>query len=168
MQNDEAANNFYSQEVGQVRLDSWSHGRVVLVGDSAYCPSPATGMGTTSSLTGAYVLAGEIGKCCSYLQSSDGLKDPLFHALREYERNFRPFMTEVQTLGPGMPNIVAPETQWGISVMHFILWLTALLGIDAVAQWFLREQNSWDLPYYEELAILTQGRPESAEAKKSR
>ena len=168
MLNDEAANDFYSQEVGQVRLNSWSRGRVVLVGDAAYCPSPATGMGTTSGLTGAYVLAGEIAKYCSCLEISDGLKDPLFHALSEYEKKFRPFMTEVQTLGPGMPNIVAPETQWGISVMHLILWLAALLGIDAVAQWFLREQNSWDLPYYEELAIPTQGRPESAIAKKTR
>ncbi|KAJ5872343.1 uncharacterized protein N7529_004696 [Penicillium soppii] len=168
MQNDEAANDFYSQEVGQVRLDSWSRGRVVLLGDAAYCPSPATGMGTTSSLTGAYVLAGEIGKYCNHLEASNSPKDPLFKALSEYDRKFRPFMTEVQTLGPGMPNIVAPETWWGISVMHFILWLAALLGIDAVAQWFLREQNSWKLPFYEELASATQGTPDFAEAKKSR
>ncbi|PKX97017.1 FAD/NAD(P)-binding domain-containing protein [Aspergillus novofumigatus IBT 16806] len=168
MQNDTAANDFYSQKVGQVRLDSWSRGRVVLVGDAAYCPSPATGMGTTSSLTGAYVLAGEIAKYCGRLESSDGPKDPLFTALNEYDRKFRPFMKEVQTLGPGMPNIVAPETRWGISVMHFILWLAALLGIDAVAQWFLREKNAWDLPYYEELDISTQERPEPADAKKSR
>ncbi|OQE14976.1 hypothetical protein PENFLA_c034G05055 [Penicillium flavigenum] len=168
MQNDEAAKDFYSQEVGQVRLDSWSRGRVVLLGDAAYCPSPATGMGTTSGLTGAYVLAGEIGKYCNRLESSKGPKDPVSHALSEYERKFRPFMTEVQTLGPGMPNIVAPETRWGISVMHFILWMAALLGIDAVAQWFLGEQNSWKLPFYEELASATQGTPESAEAKKSR
>ena len=64
-----------------------------------------------------------------------------------------------------MPNIVAPETRWGISVMHFILWMAALLGIDAVAQWFLREQNSWKLPFYDELDSAIQGTPE---AKKSR
>ncbi|KAJ5929483.1 hypothetical protein N7454_006433 [Penicillium verhagenii] len=168
MQDDEAANDFYSQEVGQVRLDSWSRGRVVLLGDAAYCPSPATGMGTTSGLTGAYVLAGEIGKFCNRLESSNDSKDSLLHALSEYDRKFRPFMKEVQTLGPGMPNIVAPETQWGISVMHFILWMAALLGIDAVAQWFLREQNSWKLPFYEELASATQGTPGSSEARKSR
>ena len=165
MQNDEAANDFYSQEVGQVRLDSWSRGRVVLLGDAAYCPSPATGMGTTSGLTGAYVLAGEIGKYCNRLESSNGPKDPVLHALSEYDRKFRPFITEVQTLGPGMPNIVAPATRWAISVMHFILWMAALLGIDAVAQWFLREQNSWKLPFYDELDSAIQGTPE---AKKSR
>lgn len=91
MQNDEAANDFYSQEVGQVRLDSWSRGRVVLLGDAAYCPSPATGMGTTSSLTGAYVLAGEIGKYCDNPERSDSVDDPLFAALSEYDRKFRPF-----------------------------------------------------------------------------
>jgi len=134
MQNDKAANNFYSHEVGQVRLPSWSRGRVVLIGDAAYCPSPATGMGTTSSLTGAYVLAGEIARFCSHPERFDGLKDPLFAALNEYDRKFRPFVTEVQTLGPGMPNVIAPESRWGISVLHFIVWLAVLLGIDAVAQ----------------------------------
>ena len=32
--------NFYSQEVVQVRTDTWHKGRVVLLGDAAHCPSP--------------------------------------------------------------------------------------------------------------------------------
>lgn len=166
MQNNVTANDFYAQKVGQVKLDSWSRGRVVLLGDAAYCPSPATGMGTTSGLTGAYVLAGEIDKHCS--GSSNDLKDGLSTALQAYDDKFRPFITQVHDLGPGMPQAALPETRWGIAFMHFILWFTKLLGIDAVAQWFLRESLTWDLPYYEGLASVSEVTWESTEAKKSR
>ncbi|WP_348643364.1 FAD-dependent monooxygenase [Rhizobium laguerreae] len=53
---------FHSQEVVQVRTDTWYKGRVVLVGDAAYCTSPFSGMGVSGSLVGAYVLAGEINR----------------------------------------------------------------------------------------------------------
>ena len=35
-------------------------GRVTLVGDAGYCPSPLSGQGTSLALVGAYVLAGEL------------------------------------------------------------------------------------------------------------
>jgi 2-polyprenyl-6-methoxyphenol hydroxylase-like FAD-dependent oxidoreductase len=54
------APDFYFDRIGQVHLDSWSAGRVVLVGDAAYCPSPLAGVGTSLALVGAYVLAGEL------------------------------------------------------------------------------------------------------------
>ncbi|KAH7161957.1 hypothetical protein B0J13DRAFT_579843 [Dactylonectria estremocensis] len=167
MQNDATANDFYSQEVGQVKLDSWSRGRVVLVGDAAYCPSPATGMGTTSGLVGAYVLAGEIGKYFSPSESSNGVESPLSTALKAYDSRFRPFMDQVQTLGPGMPGSAIPETKWGIHLMHLILWLSALLGIDAVARWFLREKTVWDLPNYIELDFSIEDRSDDVSAKKT-
>lgn len=37
------AENFYSEELVQVKLPSWSQGRVALVGDSAWAPTPFTG-----------------------------------------------------------------------------------------------------------------------------
>jgi 2-polyprenyl-6-methoxyphenol hydroxylase-like FAD-dependent oxidoreductase len=51
---------FYCDQVALVQMDRWSHGRVVLLGDAAYCPSPMSGMGTSLALVGAYVLAGEL------------------------------------------------------------------------------------------------------------
>ena len=54
------APDFYFDGYGQVRMDRWSRGRVVLLGDAAWCPSPLTGQGTSLSLVGAYVLAGEL------------------------------------------------------------------------------------------------------------
>ena len=41
-------------------MPSWSSGRVALVGDAAYCPSPFTGQGTSLALIGAFVLAKEL------------------------------------------------------------------------------------------------------------
>jgi 2-polyprenyl-6-methoxyphenol hydroxylase-like FAD-dependent oxidoreductase len=54
------AEDSYCEHMGVVRLDSWSDRRVGLLGDAAYCPTATTGMGTTSSLVGGYIMAGEI------------------------------------------------------------------------------------------------------------
>ncbi|RHZ65535.1 uncharacterized protein CDV56_109403 [Aspergillus thermomutatus] len=43
----EHADDFYCERLGLVKLDCWSRGRVVLLGDAAFCPSATTGMGTT-------------------------------------------------------------------------------------------------------------------------
>lgn len=36
--------DFYMQQIAQVKMDKWSKGHVVLVGDAAYCPSPISGV----------------------------------------------------------------------------------------------------------------------------
>lgn len=54
------APDFYFDEMSQIKMDRWSHGRVVLVGDAGYCCSPLSGQGTSVALLGAYVLAGEL------------------------------------------------------------------------------------------------------------
>ncbi|WP_051581754.1 FAD-dependent monooxygenase [Pseudonocardia acaciae] len=55
-----AAPDFYLDAMSQVRLPRWSSGRIGLVGDAAYGPSPLSGQGTSLALVGAYVLAGEL------------------------------------------------------------------------------------------------------------
>ena len=54
------APDFYFDALSQVRLPVWSKGRVALVGDAAYCASPASGAGALLALVGAYRLAGEL------------------------------------------------------------------------------------------------------------
>jgi 2-polyprenyl-6-methoxyphenol hydroxylase-like FAD-dependent oxidoreductase len=54
------ADDFYFDSVSQVRMVSWSQGRVTLVGDAGYCPALLSGMGTTLAMVGASVLAGEL------------------------------------------------------------------------------------------------------------
>ena len=51
---------FYFDAITQLRLTTWSRGRVTLVGDAGYCPGPAVGGSTSLAVLGAYVLAGEM------------------------------------------------------------------------------------------------------------
>ncbi|WRZ87921.1 FAD-dependent monooxygenase [Streptomyces sp. NBC_01007] len=51
---------FYFDSITQLRMDTWSQGRVTLVGDAGYCPGPAVGGSTSLAVVGAYVLAGEL------------------------------------------------------------------------------------------------------------
>ncbi|MFF5171790.1 FAD-dependent monooxygenase [Micromonospora sp. NPDC000089] len=80
--------DLYLDPISQVRMDRWHTGRVALVGDAGYGPSPASGQGTSLSLVGAYVLA-------TALARAGG--DPV-GAFEEYERRMRPFVAANQAL----------------------------------------------------------------------
>ena len=82
--------DFYFDSLSQVHLDRWATGRTALVGDAAYCASPASGQGTSLALVGAYVLAGE-------LAAAGGDHEAGFAG---YEREMRPFAERNQELGP--------------------------------------------------------------------
>lgn len=76
-------------------------------------------MGTTVGLAGAYILAGEL---------SSHPTDPAL-AFANYEKLLRPLVNKAQYLPPGSPQIVNPETAWGIKVMNGILGLVSWTGI---------------------------------------
>ena len=76
--------DFYFQAIQQIRMTKWSSGRVICLGDTAYAPTPLTGMGTSLAILGAYNLAGEISKL-----SVDQHPAAAFDA---YEKTFRPFV----------------------------------------------------------------------------
>ncbi|PSK64974.1 2-heptyl-3-hydroxy-4(1H)-quinolone synthase [Micromonospora sp. MH33] len=82
------APDFYFAPMSQVRLDRWSTGRIGLIGDAGYGPSPASGQGTSLGLVGAYVLAAS-------LAGAGG--DPVA-GFAGYERRMRPFVTANQLL----------------------------------------------------------------------
>ena len=44
------AYDFYFDEMSQVKMPSWSAGRVALLGDAAFGPSPLSGQGTSLAL----------------------------------------------------------------------------------------------------------------------
>ncbi|MGW0660157.1 FAD-dependent monooxygenase [Streptodolium elevatio] len=54
------AEDFHLDSMAQIKMDSWSRGRVVLLGDAGYCASPLSGQGTTMAIAAAYILAGEL------------------------------------------------------------------------------------------------------------
>ena len=84
-----AAPDFLFDSLSQVRMDHWSCGRVALLGDAAYCASPASGQGTSLALVGAYVLAAEL-----------AVSDDHQAAFAAYEQRMRPFVLANQKLGP--------------------------------------------------------------------
>ncbi|KAJ5240495.1 uncharacterized protein N7469_002086 [Penicillium citrinum] len=143
------SDDFYCEHMGVVRLDSWSDGRVALLGDAAYAPTATTGMGTTSSLVGAYVLAGEIQ---NHFVRSDTSKEALLEALHTYEQHFRPFMDSVQH------GIKRDETYWHkmpsgsftLACLNHFLSLVSFFRLDVLAKYIMREDiGSWKLPDYE-------------------
>src|SRR5262245_4200183 len=54
------APDLYFDSCSTIKMDSWSRGRVALLGDAGYCPSSLSGQGTGLAVVGAYVLAGEL------------------------------------------------------------------------------------------------------------
>jgi 2-polyprenyl-6-methoxyphenol hydroxylase-like FAD-dependent oxidoreductase len=54
------ARTFYFDRVSQIRMPSWTRGRVALVGDAAACPSLLAGQGCALAMVEAYVLAVEL------------------------------------------------------------------------------------------------------------
>jgi 2-polyprenyl-6-methoxyphenol hydroxylase-like FAD-dependent oxidoreductase len=87
------ADDFYFDAMAQVTMESWSAGRVTLVGDAGYCASPLSGQGTSLAMVGAYVLAEELAR-----NPED--------AFAGYEHRMRPFVAQNQALAlenPGMP-----------------------------------------------------------------
>jgi 2-polyprenyl-6-methoxyphenol hydroxylase-like FAD-dependent oxidoreductase len=57
-----AARTFYFDRVSQIRMPSWSRGRVALVGDAAAGPSLLAGQGSALAMIEAYVLAVELAR----------------------------------------------------------------------------------------------------------
>ena len=54
------ARTLYLDKASQIRMPSWSSGRIALVGDAAACPSLLAGQGSALAMVQAYVLAGEL------------------------------------------------------------------------------------------------------------
>jgi 2-polyprenyl-6-methoxyphenol hydroxylase-like FAD-dependent oxidoreductase len=149
------SDDFYCERVAFVKMDSWSRGRVALVGDAAYCPSVMTGMGTTSALVGAYILAGEIGTHCERGSSGEeerGGKDGIDAALKAYEERYRPFMRQVQKGLSEDGWAYWPTSPFGIAVINRVAGLVASLRLNVIGGWFLKEKvQGWELPDYEEM-----------------
>ena len=110
------AENFYSDELVQVKLQKWSQNRVVLLGDAAWAPSPFTGQGNQLAIIGAWVLAQELSRNRNLV------------AFEMYEKRLRSYVENAQSipLGGYAPYIFNPETSWGIwlfrTIFRFVSW----------------------------------------------
>jgi 2-polyprenyl-6-methoxyphenol hydroxylase-like FAD-dependent oxidoreductase len=78
--------SFYFDKLTHTVMPTWTSGRIALVGDAAYCPSPAAGRGGSVAIDGAAALADAFLAC-------EGNVDRAFKA---YNQSFRPFVDQIQ------------------------------------------------------------------------
>lgn len=104
----------YFDAVGQVRLDRWSAGRTVLLGDAAWATGPF-GTGTSLALVGAHVLAGEL-----------GTQADVPTALARYEEIVRPSAQRAQDeVKPLAIRAMNPRSTAGVKLQRAVLGVAA-------------------------------------------
>ena len=98
----------YYDRVSQVRMDGWSKGRVILIGDAAACVSLLAGEGAGLAMSEAYVLAGELNRA--------GEDYPT--AYRRYEQLLRPFVEARQKSARYFAPAFVPKTRAGVWIRN--------------------------------------------------
>ncbi|MFJ1647256.1 FAD-dependent monooxygenase [Streptomyces sp. NPDC088258] len=93
------ADDIFFDAAGQIQLPRWSTGRVALAGDAAHAPSFFSGQGSSISLVGAYVLAGELATAPDHRTAFAG-----------YEERARAFVETNQALALHGLAAIAPGT----------------------------------------------------------
>jgi len=128
----------YSDRVSQIRMDCWSKGRVMLIGDAAACVSLLAGQGAGMAMTEAYVLAGELDRAGHDYQV----------AYRRYEELLRQFVEDKQKAARYFASAFLPKTSFGV---WFRNQITKLMAFAPLAHYFLMHElrKEFDLPDYD-------------------
>jgi 2-polyprenyl-6-methoxyphenol hydroxylase-like FAD-dependent oxidoreductase len=111
---------FYFDRVSQIRMPSWTRGRVALVGDAAACVSLLAGQGTALAMVEAYVLAAELSRAHGDHRE----------AFSRYERMLMPFLRSKQEAAVRLAPVFAPKSR---AQLFFVKSITKLMGLPLVA-----------------------------------
>lgn len=109
----------YFDRVSQIRMESWSRGRVALIGDAAFCVSLTAGQGSALAMISAFVLAGELANAGGRHQEAFG----------RYEAFLRAFIGEKQRAAERFARVFAPKTRWGLNVRNQVIKAFAIPGL---------------------------------------
>ncbi|MFC8076667.1 FAD-dependent monooxygenase [Streptomyces sp. NPDC057307] len=104
------APDLYFDSISRADVDTWSTGRVCLVGDAA-CGATIGGMGSGTAVVAAYVLAGELAR-------ADGDHRTAF---TRYETRLRKYAKGCQAGGDRTGKFLAPGTATGIRLRNALL-----------------------------------------------
>ena len=115
--------DLYFDRVSQIRMDSWSRGRVALVGDAAFCVSLMAGQGSALAMTAAYVLAGELAKASGQHEVAFG----------KYEELLRAYIETKQRGAERFAAAFAPKTRWGLFLRNQVIKAFAIPGLARLA-----------------------------------
>ncbi|WP_245633910.1 FAD-dependent monooxygenase [Amycolatopsis jejuensis] len=121
----DSADGLLFDSVEQVHLDHWHRGRVVLVGDSAWCITLYGGMGVSAGFAGADLLG-------AMLEEHPG---DLETALSRWEKELRPYIEQYQEGALRQRPVFVMETRLQLMVRRAIPTLTRFkLGARLVAR----------------------------------
>jgi 2-polyprenyl-6-methoxyphenol hydroxylase-like FAD-dependent oxidoreductase len=110
------ATDLYFDRVSQIRMNAWSRGRVVLVGDAAYCVSLLAGQGSALAMAGAYILAGELHRA----------KDDYRSAFDRYQALFAPLISSKQDSAQRFAGAFAPKSALALWLRNRIFNLMSI------------------------------------------
>ncbi|GAA2501190.1 FAD-dependent monooxygenase [Winogradskya humida] len=130
-----AAPDFAFDTYDQILMPLWSTGNVVLLGDSAWCASPLSGLGTALALRGAESLAGAL------LTHADPAA-----AFAHYESQMRPSVDAAQRMFPGRVKAAAPRTPLGIRTNAMVMRLVQTPPLAAALSRLMRPGPSTPAP----------------------
>ena len=133
----DACDDLYFDRTSQIRMDTWSKGRVGLIGDAAACPSFLAGQGSALAMLEAYVLAGELGKANGTIEE----------AFKRYEQFLHPFIFNKQVAAEKFAGSFAPRTRTGLFLRN---QATKLLGLPFISRRVMKSTliDRIELPTY--------------------
>ncbi|GAA2673665.1 2-polyprenyl-6-methoxyphenol hydroxylase [Actinosynnema pretiosum] len=130
----EKADTALFDSVEQVRVDTWSRGRVVLVGDSAWCVTLYSGMGVSAGFAGAELLGAAL----------EAAPDDVPGALAEWERGLRPHITAYQDAAPDQRRVFVLDNRLQVALRRALPLITRtrpgkrlaerVMGFDEIAR----------------------------------
>lgn len=113
------AETFYFDTVSQIRMPSWSRGRVALVGDAAACPSFLAGQGSALAMVESYTLAAELSRCGDHVE-----------AFARYQRRLVPLLRSKQDAATNLGLAFAPKNRFQLVTRNSVM---KLMGLPKVA-----------------------------------
>ena len=139
----DSAEDIYADSMTQIRLGTWSKGRVALVGDAAYGPSFFSGQGTGIALVGAYVLAGELARHADHRD-----------AFAAYETRLRDYIALNQDLAYEGGATLVPSTSGKLLMRNTMIRLSPILGrLGLISQQATKAYTALDLPDYSDQLV---------------
>lgn len=90
----QTSHDFYFDAITQVKMSSWTKGRIALLGDAGYAASPLSGQGNNLALIGAYILAGELKAAQGDYQQAFTRYNDLLHPFIAANQQFGKWVSE--------------------------------------------------------------------------
>jgi 2-polyprenyl-6-methoxyphenol hydroxylase-like FAD-dependent oxidoreductase len=116
----DAADDLYFDRVSQIRMNPndglWTRGRVILLGDAAFCVSLLAGQGSALAMVAAYILAGELHRANGDYST----------AFARYQDLFGPFVREKQKAALRFAGSFAPHSKFSLFLRNQIMKLMVI------------------------------------------